>query len=292
MKILMAVLLLLCSGCEFKRQSLDRDRITEETVTLRQRVCISEDEIDKWNLLYGDSMDNEYAQALAVCFYHDYGHNITDKLSDFSLVLAGKSLDQCLLTARNQYKYQLADARRSDVERLREYYRCRNIIVSSEPGRIVPCEFEDLVLKKETEQRQEIWERYRTIGGGNGFYEVNINRYWQCTTFVWARFYEVYGYDSGAVGDGCFHAAETVRAHPTRFEISSLPQPGAVFSMWISDYSHAGHTGFIEAVEGEYIWISDANYDGKGTIRFNYKMKLADFVKWYPGTFYAVPIRF
>ena len=288
----MAVLLLLCGGCDLKRMPLDRDKIIRNTVTVEKRIFISEEDIDKWNGLYGNLMSNEYAQAIAVCFYHDYGRNITQNLSDFATVLEGKSLQQCLLTVRNQYKYRLADIRRDVIEQLREYYRCRNIIVNSDPGRILPCEYEDLVLKKESEQRQEIWERYRTIGGGNGFYEVNINRYWQCTTFVWARFYEVYGYDSGAVGDGCFHAAETVRAHPTRFEISSLPKPGAVFSMWISDYSHAGHTGFIEAVEGEYIWISDANYDGKGTIRFNYKMKLSDFVKRYPSTFYAVPIRF
>ena len=292
MKILMVMVLLLCSGCDLKRIPLDWEKTVQNAVTLEKRVCISEAEVDNWNRLYGTLTDNEVALAIAVCFYHDYGHNINDNLSDFGKVMEGKTVEQGLLTAKRQYGYQMADVRRQDIERLREYYRCRNIILNSEPGRIVPCEYEDLVLKKETEQRHEIWERYRVIGGGNGFYEVNINRYWQCTTFVWARFYEVYGYDSGAVGDGCFHAAETVRAHPTRFEISSLPKPGAVFSMWISDYSHAGHTGFIEAVEGEYIWISDANYDGKGTIRFNYKMKLSDFVKRYPGTFYAIPTKF
>ena len=289
----MLVILLLLSGCSFRRSPLNWKDAEKTAIRVKESFNITEAEIDDWNRLYSEGMGNEYAQAIAVCFHHDYGKNISANLKDFSKVMEGKTLEQCLLTAEKQYKYGLIRMRRQEIEQLREYYRCRDFILEQEYWkRIVPCDVENLVLKKEEPEAQEIWEKYRTIGGGNGFYEVNINRYWQCTTFVWGRFFEVYGYDSGAVGDGCFHATETVRAHGTRFAIRSLPEPGAVFSMWISDYSHAGHTGFIEAVEDDYIWISDANYDGKGTIRFNYKMKLSDFVKAYPGTFYAVPIRF
>ena len=292
MKILL-VLLLLLGGCTIRRTPLDQQEVEKVVLRVRNAFDITEEEIDSWNRLYSEGMDNEYAQAIAVCFHHDYRKNISDNLRDFSRVMEGKTVEQCLLTAEKQYKYGLIRMRREQIIELREYYRCRNELLKYDNAkRIVPCEVENMVLKKEEPEAQEIWEKYRNIGGGNGFYEVNINRYWQCTTFVWGRFFEVYGYDSGAVGDGCFHATETVRAHGSRFTISTTPQPGAVFSMWISDYSHAGHTGFIEAVDGDYIWFSDANYDGKGTIRFNYRMKLADFARAYPGTFYAVPIRF
>ena len=83
----MAVLLLLCSGCDLKRIPLDPRKLAENAVTLQERVCISDGDVDKWNELYGNTMDNEYAQAIAVCFYHDYGHNINDRLSDFSKVM-------------------------------------------------------------------------------------------------------------------------------------------------------------------------------------------------------------
>lgn len=85
----------------------------------------------------------------------------------------------------------------------------------------------------------------------------------QCTWYAWSRFYQVYGYDSGARGNGKTNAAEIVRAHPDKFVESSTPAPGGVISF---DGVGPGHVAFIEAVEGDTIWLFDGNYGGNGTL--------------------------
>ena len=293
MKILLILLLLMVSGCSRKPDPLIYEEAKKHIDTAEERIVISERDIDEFNDRYNYGMENEYAQAIAACFYHDYKRNISSALSDFSLILNGKTLDECISIAKSRYKYKLIEYRRDTIKTLRDYYRCRNGIMEyGEHSRIIPCEYDNLVVKLDTPEAAQIWERYRTIGGGNGFYTVNKRRYWQCTTFAWARFYEVYGYDSGAVGDGCFHAIEIVRAHPTRFVKSTMPAAGATFSKWLTETNHAGHTGFVEAVEGDYMWISEGNYDSAGGIRFNYRIRISDFSRLYPNTIYAVPIRY
>ncbi|MBR2700837.1 MAG: CHAP domain-containing protein [Erysipelotrichaceae bacterium] len=293
MKILLVILLLLLNGCSRKPAPLIYEEAIKHTNTAEAKIVITDKDIDEFNESSNYGMDNEYAQAIAACFYHDYKKNISSSLPDFSLIMNGKTLDECLYLAKNRYKYLLVEYRREVIESLLDYYRCRNRLLEySDIHRIIPCEYDNLDVKLDSAEAEEIWEKYRTIGGGNGFYYVNKRRYWQCTTFAWARFYEVYGYDSGAVGDGCFHAIEVVRAHPTRFMISTTPAPGATFSKWLTPTNHAGHTGFVEAVEGDYMWISEGNYDSAGGIRYNYKVKISDFSRRYPNTIYAIPVRY
>lgn len=293
MKILLVILLVLLNGCSRKADPLIYEEVKKHIHTAEAKIVITDKDIDTFNEKANFGMDNEYAQAIAACFYHDYGRNISSSLPDFSLIMNGKSLDDCLYIAEKRYKYKLIEYRKKTIESLIDYYRCRNRLMEyKDYNRIIPCEYENLDVSLNTPEAAEIWEKYRTIGGGNGFYYVNIRRYWQCTTFAWARFYEVYGYDSGAVGDGCFHAIEVVRAHPTRFVISTTPAPGATFSKWLTETNHAGHTGFVEAVEGDYMWISEGNYDSAGGIRFNYKVKISDFSRRYPNTIYAIPIKY
>ena len=158
-------------------------------------------------------------------------------------------------------------------------------------GRIIASPYpESTVSAVGEETADEIWENYRTIGGGNGFYTVNGNQYWQCTTFAWARFWEVYGYRSGARGNGCLHAQEIVRAHPTWFRITYYPVAGATFSTRGRDGNPAGHTGFIEAVKDGYVWVSEGNVGTRGGIRFNYKMSMEEFFTRYPDVIFASPI--
>ena len=54
--------------------------------------------------------------------------------------------------------------------------------------------------------------------------------YGQCTWFAWGRFYELYGYDPGFTGNGWDCVDELLKAHPNKFERSSTPKVGAVFS--------------------------------------------------------------
>ena len=108
------------------RTPLDRQEVEKVVLRVRGAFDITEEEIDSWNRLYSEGMDNEYARAVAVCFHHDYRKNISDNLRDFSRVMEGKPVEQCLLTAEKQYKYGLIRMRREQIIELREYYRCRN----------------------------------------------------------------------------------------------------------------------------------------------------------------------
>ncbi len=110
----------------------------------------------------------------------------------------------------------------------------------------------------------------------------------QCTYFAWSRFYQVYGYDSGARGNGKTNASEIVKAHSDKFKLSSTPAGGAVFSYEKNSlYPEYGHVGFIEAYDGTYVWISEGNYCG-GLIHFQ-KIAWATFKAMYPDIVFAVP---
>lgn len=54
--------------------------------------------------------------------------------------------------------------------------------------------------------------------------------YGQCTWFAWGRFCELYGYDPGFTGNGWNCVDELLKAHPDKFERSTTPKAGAVFS--------------------------------------------------------------
>ena len=81
--------------------------------------------------------------------------------------------------------------------------------------------------------------------------------YGQCTWFAWRRFYELYGYDPGFTGNGWDCVDELVRAHPDKFERSSTPKKGAVFSG-----IGKNHVSIVLKVDGNNITIQDGNYDG------------------------------
>ena len=114
----------------------------------------------------------------------------------------------------------------------------------------------------------------------------------QCTWFAWSRFYQIYGFDSGARGNGKTNALEIVEKHEDKFELSSTPAAGAVFSMEENTlYPEYGHTGFVEAYDGEYVWISEGNVKfglDEGNI-WIHKVKWNDFKKQYPDVVFAVP---
>ena len=114
----------------------------------------------------------------------------------------------------------------------------------------------------------------------------------QCTWFTWSRFYQVYGFDCQARGNGKQNALEIVEAYGDNFELSSTPAAGSVFSMEKNTlYPEYGHSGFVEAFDGEYIWISEGNVkfgQNEGNI-WIHKVKWTDFKQQFPDVVFAVP---
>ena len=84
--------------------------------------------------------------------------------------------------------------------------------------------------------------------------------YGQCTWFAWGRFYEIYGYSPGFLGNGVTCAPDLVKNHPDKFESSTTPKAGAVFSC--SNTYPWGHTGIVMEFDGTNITIQEANLDG------------------------------
>ena len=116
----------------------------------------------------------------------------------------------------------------------------------------------------------------------------------QCTYFAWSRFYQVYGYDSGARGNGKTNAAEIVKAHSSQFKLSSTPAAGAVFSYEKNSLlPQYGHVGFVEAYDEktDTIYISEGNVTINGTSGniYIHKMKFSTLKKMYPDIVFAVP---
>ena len=94
------------------------------------------------------------------------------------------------------------------------------------------------------------------VWGGNNPYSKK-GLYGQCTWFAWGRFYEIYGFDPGFRGDGWNCAQQLVTAHPDKFELSSEPQFGAIFSC-----IGRNHVGIVVGWDGINITIQEGNLDG------------------------------
>lgn len=128
------------------------------------------------------------------------------------------------------------------------------------------------------------WSPFLTIGNP---FELS-----QCTYFAWSRFYQVYGFSSGAFGNGKDNAREIVSAHSNMFSLSSTPSGGAVFSAQKNTlYPQCGHVGFVEAYDGKNLWISEGNYkvNGKEGYIHIYRTTFQAFKAMYPDVVFAVP---
>lgn len=115
----------------------------------------------------------------------------------------------------------------------------------------------------------------------------------QCTYYAWSRFYQVYGFSSGAFGNGKDNAREIVAVHGDKFSLSSTPSGGAVFSAQANTrYPEFGHVGFVEAFDGTNLWISEGNYtlsNGDNGYIHIYRTTLQAFKAMYPDAVFAVP---
>lgn len=115
----------------------------------------------------------------------------------------------------------------------------------------------------------------------------------QCTYYAWSRFYQVYGFSSGAFGNGKDNAREIVAAHGDKFTLSNMPSGGAVFSAQANTlYPQFGHVGFVEAFDGTNLWISEGNYtlsNGDYGYIHIYRTTFQAFKAMYPDAVFAVP---
>lgn len=115
----------------------------------------------------------------------------------------------------------------------------------------------------------------------------------QCTYYAWSRFYQVYGFSSGAFGNGKDNAREIVAAHGDKFTLSNMPSGGAVFSAQANTlYPQFGHVGFVEAFDGTNLWISEGNYtlsNGDYGYIHIYRTTFQAFKSMYPDAVFAVP---
>lgn len=82
--------------------------------------------------------------------------------------------------------------------------------------------------------------------------------YGQCTWFAWGRFYELYGYSPGFIGDGWKCVDQLLKTHGDKFERSTTPKAGAVFSG-----IGRNHVGIVIDVKGDALIIQEGNLDGK-----------------------------
>ena len=115
----------------------------------------------------------------------------------------------------------------------------------------------------------------------------------QCTYYAWSRFYQVYGFSSGAFGNGKDNAREIVAVHGDKFTLSNMPSGGAVFSAQANTlYPQFGHVGFVEAFDGTNLWISEGNYtlsNGDYGYIHIYRTTFQAFKAMYPDAVFAVP---
>lgn len=86
---------------------------------------------------------------------------------------------------------------------------------------------------------------------------AQVGLYGQCTWFAWGRFYEMYGYSPGFIGDGWKCVDQLLKAHPDKFKRSDTPEVGAVFSC-----IGRNHVGIVVGWDGTNITIQEGNLDG------------------------------
>ena len=250
--------------------------------------------LDGFNIIVAPALRNalnyrvknyDLAQSTAFVYFLENNENLVsdEDYRSYMEIFENTVPDDCLQAVSQRYGYEIDQEHRRQIMALARQWNfvdLSNLLNGWNDQRIGYYRGENYVIHEDDPEYELLWKMSFDMGGGNVFY------YWgslpggwddhQCTTYCWSRFYMVYGYDSGARGDGKYNAAQVVNRHPMQFYLSSTPKAGAVFSL----QGREGHTGFVEAFDGTNIWITDGNYDGKGTIRINYRYSWSGFKKY------------
>lgn len=104
-------------------------------------------------------------------------------------------------------------------------------------------------------REQPIFDNMDAWGSNNPYSRAKL--YGQCTWFAWGRFYEIYGYSPGFIGDGWKCVDQLLKVHPDKFKKSNEPAVGAVFSC-----IGRNHVGIVVGWDGKNITIQEGNLDG------------------------------
>ena len=253
-----------------------------------------------------DGMNEETHPSLSLAYGISYYYQVIQHQSVFSVstdymnMFINDDPAVCISQFTASYGIEINESQLDSLNALGSQLRfSMNLnnygVFSVSGGQLLPVD-ENTYYPGSDARAAEMWQEAFLIGGGNPYYYAAIDGKWsprQCTTFAWYRFYQYYGYDSGARGDGKNCAKQVVAAHPDSFRLSSMPAPGSIVSFpGTRDNSH-GHVAFVEKVEGEWMWYSEGNYE-KGGIRLNRKVSIEALHQYYCGStaclVYAVPI--
>ena len=136
------------------------------------------------------------------------------------------------------------------------------------------------------------WKELNAYAKANGLYfqaGTPPRDNW-CTNFVKYQTHMMYGVVTH--GNGNQVVDNLCAEHGDKFEKSSVPAPGAVFSISYTSSQagrECGHTGIVTKVDlaAGKMWISDGNYDSKGSIEYNREYNISDY--YYGKIVYAVP---
>ena len=239
--------------------------------------------------------------AKAVTFFYtmETGETLVKDNSwkQFMAIFENVHTEDCLRLVAERYGYPASQQQAAHAYRLSQQFDHVNLHLLMngwDDNRYGYYIRDNYYYEIETEMNSYIWALAYSIGGGNPFYLAAVRKNYepyQCTTFAWFRYWQVYGEDSGADGNGRFNAAEIVADHPFKFRLADYPAPGATFSKQPYYERGAGHVGFIEAMDDRYIWFSDGNSDVNGLLRINYCFTIERFLRYVGSNCqYAIPI--
>lgn len=105
-------------------------------------------------------------------------------------------------------------------------------------------------------RKQPNFDNMDAWGNNNPYSQAKL--YVHCTQFAWERFYEIYGYSPGFIGNGNECVDHLLKAHPDKFKRSEEPATGAVFSC-----IGRNHVGIVIGWDGTNITIQEGNLDSK-----------------------------
>lgn len=114
-------------------------------------------------------------------------------------------------------------------------------------------------------------------GGYTYYFQQDSTSPVQCVDLVKYLFYKQYGEKCASV-NGQDVVLSTAAMYPSQFIVTSNIQDGVFFSC--RNASYYGHTGYINRVDGDTVYVTEANIPENGDVyvRVNYAMPLSQFM--------------
>ena len=113
------------------------------------------------------------------------------------------------------------------------------------------------------------------VSSTNPFFRIGL--YGQCTWYCWGRAYEkgvAFNWNNGSFGNAIYWYDRAKSAgyncDTTASANSIMVSPDGGYYDNYGNYVKTGHVMFVEKVEGDYAYISEANYTGTGKVAISY----------------------